>query len=98
MNDMGYDVTLTSATCPRCRSSFIDQCFDGFRRRSGRVQGDGDRLPRMGIRIWGHRFVLVGYVVAVIGTWMLVKKPTKAAFTALAMGATLQMVGGLLQH
>jgi hypothetical protein len=32
----------------------------------------------MGIHAWGHRFVLAGYVVAAIGGWMLVRKPSKA--------------------
>jgi hypothetical protein len=52
----------------------------------------------MGIRVWGHRFILFGYVVAAVGGWMLVRKPSKAGFIALSIGATLQLIGGLLQH
>ncbi len=46
-----------------------------------------------------HRFILMGYLCSAIATWMLVKRPTaKAGFVWLAIGATLQLVGGLLQH
>jgi len=46
-----------------------------------------------------HRFRLVGYLSTTIGAWMLVKKPTgRAGFVWFAIGATLQLVGGLLQH
>jgi hypothetical protein len=50
------------------------------------------------MRIWGHRFVLVGYLCTAVGAWMLVKKPAKAGFLWLAVGSTLQLIGGLLQH
>jgi hypothetical protein len=42
--------------------------------------------------------VLVGYLCSAVGTWMLVRKPEKAGFRWLAVGATLQLIGGLLQH
>jgi hypothetical protein len=45
-----------------------------------------------------HRFILVGYLASAIGAWMLVRKPTRAGFLWLAIGATLQLLGGLLQH
>jgi hypothetical protein len=50
------------------------------------------------MRIWGHRFILVGYLCSAIGAWMLVKKAGKPGFTWFAMGTTLQLIGGLLQH
>jgi len=34
----------------------------------------------------------------VVGAWMLVKKPAKSGYAWFAVGATLQLVGGLLQH
>lgn len=52
----------------------------------------------MGIRVWGHRFILAGYAAAAVGGWMLVRKPNRVGFTVLSVGATLQMIGGLLQH
>ena len=52
----------------------------------------------MGLRIWGHRFILVGYLCTAIGGWLLVRKPGRAGFVWLATGATLQLIGGLLQH
>lgn len=46
-----------------------------------------------------HRFMLVGYLSTAIGAWMLVKSSTgRAGFVWFAIGATLQLVGGLLQH
>lgn len=45
-----------------------------------------------------HRFMLVGYLSSAIGAWMLVWKPARAGFVWLATGATLQLIGGLLQH
>jgi len=51
-----------------------------------------------GLRIWGHRFVLIGYLCSAIGAWMLVRRPTRTGFLWLGVGATLQLVGGLLQH
>jgi hypothetical protein len=48
--------------------------------------------------MWGHRFVLVGYLCVAAGTWMLVRKPARSGFVWLAAGATLQLVGGVLQH
>jgi hypothetical protein len=50
------------------------------------------------MRIWGHRFVLVGYLCSFVGAWMLVRRPEKLGFMWLAVGATLQLIGGLLQH
>jgi hypothetical protein len=52
----------------------------------------------MGLGIWGHRFVLVGYLCIAIGAWLLVRKPAKAGFLLLGVGATFQLIGGLLQH
>jgi hypothetical protein len=52
----------------------------------------------MGLRIWGHRFILIGYLCMAVGSWMLVRKPTRAGFIWLSLGATLQLIGGLLQH
>jgi hypothetical protein len=49
-------------------------------------------------RLWAHRFILVGYLVSAVGAWMLVKKPARSGFVWLAVGATLQLIGGLLQH
>jgi len=45
-----------------------------------------------------HRFILVGYLATAIGAWLLVTKPRRAGFLCFATGATLQLVGGLLQH
>jgi len=46
-----------------------------------------------------HRFILVGYLASTIGTWMIVKNRTgQAGFVCFAVGATLQLIGGLLQH
>lgn len=50
------------------------------------------------MRIWGHRLILVGYLCSTIAAWMLVRKPERAGFQLLAVGSTLQMIGGLLQH
>jgi hypothetical protein len=33
-----------------------------------------------------------------IAAWMLVRKPARAMFQLLAVGSTLQLIGGLLQH
>jgi hypothetical protein len=52
----------------------------------------------MGFRVWVHRIILVSYLCGAVGAWMLVKKPARAGFAWLAIGATLQMIGGLLQH
>src|SRR5438105_4829287 len=43
-------------------------------------------------------FMLVGYLASAIGAWILVKKPGRAGFLCFASGATLQLLGGLLQH
>lgn len=48
--------------------------------------------------MWAHRFLLLGYVCVAVGAWMLVKKPVRAGFVWLAIGATLQLIGGVLQH
>jgi hypothetical protein len=48
--------------------------------------------------MWAHRFRLVGYLCSATGAWMLVKKPARAGFVWLAIGATLQLTGALLQH
>ncbi len=48
--------------------------------------------------LWAHRFILVGYLLSAVGAWMLVKKPTRSGFVWLAVGATLQLIGGQLQH
>jgi hypothetical protein len=53
-------------------------CPDVDKNPFSNVQAAFARLRRM--RIWGHRFILVG------------------CFTWFAVGATLQLVGGLLQH
>ena len=46
-----------------------------------------------------HRFMLVGYLSTTIGAWVLVKnRGGRAGFVWFAIGATLQLVGGLLQH
>ena len=45
-----------------------------------------------------HRFMLVGYLSSAIGAWMLVRRPARAGYVWFAAGATLQLVGGLLQH
>jgi len=46
-----------------------------------------------------HRFMLVGYLATAIGAWVLVKNHTgRAGFVWFAIGASLQLVGGLLQH
>jgi hypothetical protein len=45
-----------------------------------------------------HRFVLLGYLCSAIAAWMLVRKPARPGFLWLATGATLQLIGGLLQH
>jgi hypothetical protein len=46
-----------------------------------------------------HRFILVGYLASTIGAWMIVKnRAGRAGFVCFAIGATLQLVGGLLQH
>jgi hypothetical protein len=50
------------------------------------------------MRIWGHRFILVGYLCCTIAAWMLVRKPGRAGFQLLAVGSTLQLIGGFLQH
>jgi hypothetical protein len=52
----------------------------------------------MGPRIWGHRFILVGYLCSAVGAWMLVRRPARIGFVCLGVGATLQLIGGLLQH
>ena len=49
-------------------------------------------------RLWAHRFILVGYLLSAVGAWMLVKKPARSGFVWLAVGATLQLIGGVLQH
>lgn len=49
-------------------------------------------------RLWAHRFILVGYLLSAAGAWMLVKKPARSGFVWFAVGATLQLIGGLLQH
>jgi hypothetical protein len=48
--------------------------------------------------MWAHRFRLVGYLAAAIGAWMLVKKPARIGYAWFAIGATLQLIGGVLQH
>lgn len=48
--------------------------------------------------MWPHRFFLAGYLCVAVGAWMLVKKPARAGFVWLAIGASLQLVGRLLQH
>jgi hypothetical protein len=48
--------------------------------------------------MWGHRFVLAGYLCSAIGAWLLVRKPSKAGFVMLAVGSSLQLTGGMLQH
>lgn len=48
--------------------------------------------------MWAHRFFLLGYLFVAVGAWMLVKKPARPGFVWLAIGATLQLIGGLLQH
>lgn len=50
------------------------------------------------MRIWGHRFVIVGCLCSAVGGWMLVNKPSKAGNVWLATGLTLQFVGAFLQH
>ena len=46
-----------------------------------------------------HRFVLVGYLATTLGAWLLVKSPTgRPGFVSFAIGSTLQLLGGLLQH
>jgi len=50
------------------------------------------------MRIWGHRFILLGYLCTTVGAWLLAKKPAKAGYAGSAVGATLQPRGGLLQH
>ena len=45
-----------------------------------------------------HRLILVGYLCGAIGGWLLVRSPRRAGFVYLALGATLQLVGGVLQH
>jgi len=46
-----------------------------------------------------HRFILVGYLSSAIGAWMLVRRHTGGAgFVWFAIGATLQLIGGVLQH
>jgi hypothetical protein len=49
-------------------------------------------------RMWAHRFTMVGYLLSAVGAWMLVKKPARSGFVWLALGATLQLIGGLLRH
>jgi hypothetical protein len=51
-----------------------------------------------GSAVWAHRFILVGYLLSAVGAWMLVKQPARPGFVCLAVGATLQLIGGLLQH
>jgi hypothetical protein len=47
----------------------------------------------------GHRFVLAGYLCTAIGAWVLVRnRAGRAGFIGLAIGTTLQLVGGVLQH
>lgn len=41
---------------------------------------------------------LLGYLCAAVGAWMLTKKPAKAGYAWLAVGATLQLIGGLIRH
>jgi hypothetical protein len=48
--------------------------------------------------MWAHRFILSGYLLSAVGALMLVKKPTRSGFVWMAAGATLQLVGRLLQH
>jgi hypothetical protein len=50
------------------------------------------------MRIWGHRFVIVGTLCSAIGAWMLVRKPAKAGNVWLATGLTMQFIGAFLQH
>jgi hypothetical protein len=46
-----------------------------------------------------HRFILVGYLASAIGAWMIVKnRASPVGFVSFAVGATLQLLGGLLQH
>lgn len=42
--------------------------------------------------------MLLGYLCTTVGAWMLLKKPAKAGYAWFAVGATLQLIGGLLQH
>ena len=49
-------------------------------------------------RMWARRFTMVGYLLCAVGGWMLVKKPARSGFVSLALGATLQRIGGLLRH
>jgi hypothetical protein len=60
------------------------------------VTDSGFRKERL--RVWAHRFVLVGYLLAAVAAWMLVRKPARSGFVWLAAGATLQLIGRLLQH
>jgi hypothetical protein len=56
------------------------------------------RMKECAMRNWGHRFVLIGYLCTAIGAWLLARKPNRVGFICLAVGSTLQLIGGLLQH
>jgi hypothetical protein len=73
--------------------------FEG-RDRSAFVQVPRDRLRilKERFRLWAHRLTLVGYLLSAVGAWMLVKRPVRSGFVWLAVGATLQLMGGLLRH
>jgi hypothetical protein len=68
--------------------------------RSALVQASRDRVRILEwrFRLWAHRFILVGYLLSAVGAWMLVRQPARSGFVWLAVGATLQLIGGLLQH
>ncbi len=46
-----------------------------------------------------HRFTLAGYLCTAVGAWMIVRKISgRAGFVWVVVGATLQLVGGVVQH
>ena len=45
-----------------------------------------------------HRLMLAGYLANAIGAWLLFRNPARSGFLTLAIGTTLQLVGGVLSH